>query len=149
MRVDTEKMENTYDPQHPEYDEPAQEEERQDRQKIDDTVVGKQEFQPCPPRLLLLIKIGRGPDAQDILDQKDPDRHIFQDVKHVHHGFGELKCREEHDQDIGKDDRDDEIVEYAAGRILPVADLDNIECSSFDPALLHLPVRFRLHQNVQ
>ncbi len=149
MRVDTEKMENTYDPQHPEYDEPTQEEERQDRQKIDDTVVGKQEFQPCLPALLLRIQVGCGPDPEYILDQKDPDRHIFQDMKHVHHSIRKIERREEHDQNIGKDDRDDEIVEYAAGRILPVADLDNIECSSFDPALLHLPVRFRLHQNVQ
>ena len=79
--IQPEQMEDSGNPQHPEEDKAGQEEGRNDRQKINDSVKGKNEFQPGSCRMQIRIKIVCGPDPESVLNAEDSESDPFHDLE--------------------------------------------------------------------
>ena len=84
------------------------------------------------------IEIPGCPYAQRIFDAEDKQRHVFNDAESLHDAFWEIEGLQKHDNDIGQNDGNDEIVKAPADTVFPVADLNNIEYSFFRFCFLFL-----------
>ena len=127
VSVDPEQMEDAHDAQHAEGDKAAQEEEGQNRQKVDQPVKGAHEPEyRAAPREARIEEIRR-PDAQGVLDDKDEHRHDLDDIEHAGIRLHAVEGAEKQSRDIQNDDARDEHVEKTRDPVARVADLYDFE----------------------
>ena len=127
MGVDAKQVQNAGCAEDPKGPEPGQEEEGQDGEQVHDPVEGKQKPQHRPGPGIVRIQKIRRPDAEGVLGAEDGHGHVLYPLKEGPKRVQSVEGFQKQDGDVAEDHRHDKIVEDPAGRVLLIADLDDLE----------------------
>ena len=127
MRVQTEQMEDADDTKHPEYHHATEEEERQDRQQLNNTVCRRNIPEDCHSPFLFWEKKICRPYPEDIFHYENGHGDIIDGFKQVGILRQALECLQKQHRDICDDDHRNEDIKVPTGTVRSISNLDDIE----------------------
>ena len=127
MRIQPEQVEDTDNTKHPEYHHAAEEEERQDRQQLNNTVCRCNEPEDRHSPFLFREKKICRPDPQDVFHDENRHSDIIDGIEQAEVLRKTLKRLQKQHRDICDDDHRNKDIEVPAGTVRRISDLDNIE----------------------
>ena len=128
-RIDLEEAEDPYDPQDPERNKTGEEEKGKDRQQIDHPVERGDKPEGGFYTGLSGIQKISCPEPEGIFDDKDTNGHSFDDLQNLIIRRKDIKGLHKENGNIQYNTDHNDIIKQTAGKIVPVADLNDLKDS--------------------